>query len=408
MRILMVSVVLSGLSAIASAPFLSVAILHRLGADDRMVAMLNCLTTMSILAAVPGAWILRRLSPRVATVALLALARLGIPAVLAVWLARDHLGPNAVWLTCTVLALASLFGGSLAGPHDAWMRAVIPSRLIGGFLGRRFALSTVISGISFPLAGMALERWGDAAIAPLLLWGLLLGAAEIPMLLRVGDGRSATAPVDDDISPLSRWRDQRFRHPLVTQLPLFAATAMTAPWLLVALYDLGFGSMSVAVVVTAQTLATAAGLTLGGKRADRCDPLVQLVGLGRWRAVNLVLFGIAVAIASGHQHTALPMLVITSAIDAGLAGATTATAMRFGYRHVTDGSSSGFAMVGLLRGLAMVAGTVAGTALGSLAVAQRGALTSLLPWCHYLLPVIAVSALATWAATVWMHRRLRA
>lgn len=401
LRLLMRCVVLSGLAGIATAPFFTITVLHRLGTDDRVVALLNCVTAAAGLVALPAAWLLHGVRPRLATVGMVGLMRLGPLLVLLAWLGRGWLGDGATWLAAGGLAMMAICGSACSGPHDAWMRAVVPGRLIGGFLGRRVALATLLAGISCPLAGLALERWGDAAIAPILVWGLALMLAELPLLLQVGDGRPGADLGGRGPGLLARWRDPAFRRPLLAHLPLLAATALAGPWTIIALYDLGCSAGVVAVIATVQTLGGALGIALGGARADRGDPLLLLARLGRWRAASILAMAAAAVLAALHHPLALPAILAAAACDAGLGGAMGATATRFGFRLVPDGAPAGFAAVGVLRSATGVAGTLLGTAIGSLVIANREAVAAAIPGCHYLVVVLVVSAVAT-AGCAWL------
>jgi hypothetical protein len=355
LRLLAGSVLISGMAGAVSIPWLATILFAQLHAEPAMAALVSAMSVAGVLAAIPIARRLATTNARLSTIALLAGFRLGPVLALAVWLYSDALGAMAIPLLATALLFCALCLGAMAGPHDAWLQRVVPRGVVGRFLGWRSGLSELLAGGACLAVGMALEWKGSGILGVILMIGAILGYAEIPVLLAVGDGRPrATAP--GPAHPI----DARYVR-LGWQIARSGtAPFLATPWILPGLVAMGLSLGGATLIAAAQILSTASGMILGGRIADH-GPSQGRIGTNAWIR-TAALASIAVYVGTGGLN--LPILAILVGIEAAAAGAWSADTSRLGMISVKDGDPVAFATIQTIIALSAGAMGLLGTLIG--------------------------------------------
>jgi MFS family permease len=304
---------------------------------------------------------------------------------------------------CLVIAAA---GGSC----QAWFHALLPARVLGSYLGRRNAISTVAGclctlAIAAALAHPTTLGLRDAAAAGRLVFaaGLAMAVLDLGLLARVSRGHPAPQPPARPL--LRRVRDMRLWWTAVQPVLAGIGGMIAAPVGLLVWYDLGLDALPVGVISIAAMAGGALGFWHGGRLADRLDPARLLAAGAAVQAVGSALLACVGFLGErgGLGNGALCSVGIALAFAGAAPAAIAAMAQtKLVFRRVPDGAAGDFACIGTMASLLGLAVTAAS---GLLAVWLQQQAADMPYGVPPALPQLLLATIASLAGWSLLHRQ---
>ena len=397
-------------------PYVITTVMKDFNASVLQIALIPVIIQAGGFLGLPVAILCSRFNPKAACIFLYSLARTFLFMFILIFLYQNSVGGKASFFLLTAYSLMVILGMSAVGPTNSWFKQVLPENSQATILGKRSALSSLVTAGLTPAVGLAMTKHTLIGLDKhslylfMISFALVVGYIDLYFLSKV---QGCSARVRKDISNILRevrsiCRNRNIWNASTVSVVANSGAFFIIPFIILLYYDLGMSEFMVGILTALSALGVAAGSITGGYLSDkRLIKQVFICSSALRTICYLFLLGLTIAAFSRRLSplvicmlTATPAFLITFAQSC-----IQAAHIKYTFSTVKDASSISFAFIQFVRNLAILIILSVSANLGSFLSKRSDILCNYL-WngFHYTQVLFLCSIVIGVLSCIYLHR----